>query len=85
MAWGTDEAERFGIALQRLRHERGLTQEQLAYAAGITKNQVQLLEAGRASGRKEEVGASNPRVKTLAGLAESLGLSLTQLLAEADL
>jgi transcriptional regulator with XRE-family HTH domain len=57
----------------------------LAYRAGITKNAIQLLEAGRPSGRKEAHGTSNPRFSTLAGIAEVLGLKVSALLAEADL
>lgn len=71
--------------MKRLRGAEGLTQEKLAYAAGLTKNQVQLIESGRASGRKDAEGPSNPRLSTLAGLAEALGVTVSELLAEAGL
>lgn len=83
--WTTQEAERFGLTLRRLRDEHDLTQENLAHKAGITKNQVQLLEGGRASGRKGEAGPSNPRISTLMGLATAFDMKISELLAEAAL
>lgn len=78
--WDEKSARRLGDVLRQLRNERGLSQESLAYQAGITKNQLQLIEAGRASGRKEEVGPSNPRMATLSGLADILGVTVADLL-----
>lgn len=80
MTWDDAGAKRLGDALRELRTRRGLTQEALAYQAGITKNQVQLIEAGRSSGRKDAVGQSNPRLSTLAGLAEVLEIDISELL-----
>lgn len=85
MSWSEAGAKQLGIALRRLREERGLSQEALAFRAGVTKNQVQLIEAGRSSGRKDATGPSNPRLSTLAGLAEVMGMSVSALLAEAGL
>ncbi|MFT3799448.1 helix-turn-helix domain-containing protein [Microbacterium sp.] len=85
MPWDDARARRFGAALRSLREERGLSQESLAFQAGVTKNQVQLIEGGRASGRRDAVGRSNPRLSTLAGLADVLGLEVSQLLARAGL
>ncbi|MBQ3358542.1 MAG: helix-turn-helix transcriptional regulator [Microbacterium sp.] len=81
--WDDKSARRLGATLRRLRNERGLSQESLAYQAGITKNQLQLIESGRASGRKEEVGPSNPRMATLSGLARVLGMTVAELCADA--
>lgn len=67
-----------------LREAAGLSQEAFAHEAGITKNQVQLLEGGRSSGRKEASGPSNPRMSTLDGIARALGLTVPQLLVKAD-
>lgn len=83
--WDEERANRLGVTLRRLRTARGLSQESLAYQAGITKNQLQLIESGRSSGRKESVGPSNPRMATLAGLAAILGVSVSDLLADANL
>lgn len=78
--WDDKKAKQLGSVLQKLRHENGLSQESLAYQAGITKNQLQLIEAGRSTGRKGEAGPSNPRMSTLAGLASVLGVTVTELL-----
>lgn len=83
--WDEQSAIRLGGTLRQLRTARGLSQEALAYQAGITKNQLQLIESGRASGRKEEVGPSNPRMATLSGLAHVLGISVAELFEDATL
>jgi len=83
--WDDKSARQLGATLRRLRNARELSQESLAYQAGITKNQLQLIEAGRASGRKEEVGPSNPRMATLSGLASVLGVSVADVCADAGL
>jgi transcriptional regulator with XRE-family HTH domain len=62
-----------------------MSQETLAFQAGVTKNQIQLIESGRASGRKDAAGPSNPRMSTLAGLAAVLGMSVSDMLNYADL
>lgn len=85
MPWSEPSAKLLGVTLRRLREERGLSQESLAFRAGITKNQVQLIEAGRSSGRRDATGPSNPRLSTLAGLAEVLGMDVSNLLSEAGL
>ncbi|MFT3860100.1 helix-turn-helix domain-containing protein [Micropruina sp.] len=85
MPWSEPSAKQLGATLRRLREERGLSQESLAFRAGITKNQLQLIEAGRSSGRRDATGSSNPRLSTLVGLAEVLGLSVSRMLADADL
>lgn len=83
--WNDEQAEQLGATLRRLRNENGLSQEALAYQAGITKNQLQLIEAGRSTGRKDGAGPSNPRMATLVGLAETLGVKVSALLDAADL
>lgn len=83
--WDDKKAKKLGAVLQQLRHSSGLSQESLAYQAGITKNQLQLIEAGRSTGRKEGAGPSNPRMATLTGLAEILGVSVAHLMTESDL
>ena len=83
--WNDSNAREFGFTLRRLREEHELSQETLAYRSGVTKNQIQLLESGRASGRKGETRASNPRMTTLSGIAQALGMSVSALLAEAGL
>lgn len=82
MAWDAETAHRFGRRINELRRSANLSQEGLAYRAGITKNQVQLIEVGRGSAR-ETGPISNPRMKTLFGLAEALGVTPTHLLETA--
>lgn len=85
MVWSNEEAKRLGATLRTVRKERGFSQEKLAFTAGITKNQMQLLEAGRASGRKGETGCSNPQTATIYGLAKALGLTVAELFERAGL
>ena len=59
----------FGMALRRLRQQRGLTQAQLASRAGCSKSQIS----------KYETGKGNPRIATVARLANSMGYSLSDL------
>jgi len=82
--WDEQSAKQFGSAVRRLREERGISQETLAFQAGITKNQIQLIEAGRRSGRKEDAGHSNPRMSTLVGIADVLQISSADLLFQAN-
>jgi len=85
MAWDEDHAKRLGAAIRRLRHERGLSQEAVAFPAGVTHNQFQLIENGKQSSRMGSVSPSNPRFATITGIAEVLGVSVAELLAEAGL
>ena len=85
MSWSEAGAKQLGVTLRQLRTKRGLSQEALAFRAGVTKNQVQLIEAGRASGRKDSIGPSNPRLSTLVGLAGVLDVPVSELLRDAGL
>lgn len=60
-------------ALRDGRARSGLTQEQLAHAAGISRNHLQLLERGVG-------GVANPRLATLYALADALGVRVVDLL-----
>ena len=67
--------------LRAHRVSRGISQEVLAQGARISKNRVQLLEAGRGSGWTiENPKPSNPRMTTVFGLAEALGVDPAELL-----
>lgn len=83
--WSQEKAAELGAVLRRRRMERGLSQESLAYQAGITKNQLQLIESARSTGRKDSPGPSNPRMATLVGLADVLQVSLADLMGDAGL
>ncbi len=78
-AWTAVDAESLGNELRTIRENKGLTQEQIAYAAGITRNHYALLEAGQSSSRKP--GEANPRISTLASIATALNVPLLDLLA----
>jgi transcriptional regulator with XRE-family HTH domain len=64
--------QRFGKQLQQLRTSRGLTQEQLAVAAGLSRTFVTRLELGQ----------HDPSLSTLVRLAKVLRVSVTELLGE---
>lgn len=88
--WDENMAKRLGEQIKMLRVQHGLSQESLAQRAGITKNQVQLIEAGRSTGRRTQsggetvVGPSNPKLATLVGLALVFEKSVAEILADAN-
>lgn len=74
-------AQAFGHRVRLLREERGLTQEELAQAAGISRNQLQNIENSRnnvrdAQGRQ---GRGNPRLDTVWSLAGALQVEVADL------
>jgi transcriptional regulator with XRE-family HTH domain len=64
--------QRFGKQLQRLRTRRGLTQEQLAVTAGLSRTFLTRLELGQ----------HDPSLSTLVRLGKALKVSVTELLGE---
>jgi transcriptional regulator with XRE-family HTH domain len=64
--------QRFGKRLQRLRTSRGLTQEQLAVTAGLSRTFLTRLELGQ----------HDPSLSTLVRVAKALKVSVTELLGE---
>ncbi len=66
----------FGIALQRARHQLGMTQEEVAYASGLTRSHYQQLEKGLS---RPGVPA-NPSMLTLTALAHTLQLDPAELI-----
>lgn len=78
MEWDERTARVFGEEVRSLRRASKLSQEELGRCVGISKNQIQLIEAGRQSGR-EAGRPSNPRASTLLGIAKALGLPISQL------
>lgn len=85
LVWNHAAAQALGKIVRELRVTQGLSQERLAHEAGITKNQLQLIEAGRSSGRKVAVGPSNPQMSTLVGLAGALDTSVADILTRAEI
>ncbi len=79
MVWNKSRSRAFGERVRELRLAAGMSQESLAHEAGISKNQMQLIEAGR--GSASEAGPpSNPRMTTLYGLAAALDVPPQELL-----
>lgn len=72
-------ARALGQRLQALRLDQGLSQEQVAHGAGISRNQYQLLEAGLSDRAKQR--PVNPRLSTLSGVARVYGLTTSALIA----
>lgn len=64
-----------GIELQRRRIAAGLTQEDLAHSAGLTRSHYQQLEKGVWRAGKP----ANPSLRTLVGLAQALEISVGDL------
>jgi len=73
-----DYARRLGIELNRTRHRAGLTQEKLAYAAGLTRYHYQQLEKGESRPDKP----ANPSLRNILALAQALGVTLEELLPD---
>src|SRR6218665_238585 len=65
-----------GVELQRRRLDAGLTQEQLAHRAGLTRTHYQQVERGY--WKKNE--PANPSLKLLVRIAQALGVEVTELL-----
>lgn len=63
-----------GKAVRALREKRGVTQEALAYEAGVTTGTLSLIERGQ----------SNPAWGTVKGIAKTLGVSMGELAKLAD-
>lgn len=64
-------SEAFGAVIRARREELGLTQDELAHEAKVTRNHVSLLERGHRS----------PTLSTMKRLADALGQTLVELLS----
>lgn len=79
--WDDISAE-FGDRLRQLRVSRDMTQEELAEASGLSRNQIQNLEAARKNrGRVEQTAANkgNPTLETMWALSRALDIEVTYL------
>ncbi|WP_194846652.1 helix-turn-helix domain-containing protein [Mumia zhuanghuii] len=78
-----ERAREFGERVRALRKAAGMTQEQLARATGLSRNQVQNIELSRNNARDESgklsPGVGNPRFDTIWALAEALGVEAADL------
>jgi transcriptional regulator with XRE-family HTH domain len=64
----------FGALLKRLREERKITQEALAFDAGITVSALSRIERGR----------NDPGWTTVNSIAKALGVSLMELVSDVE-
>jgi transcriptional regulator with XRE-family HTH domain len=64
--------------IQRLRVARGLSQENVAYAAGISRYTFQKLEKGESAPNR----AANPSLRNVMAVAQVLGTTVDALLPE---
>jgi transcriptional regulator with XRE-family HTH domain len=64
----------FAALLKRLREERKITQEQLAFEAGITASALSRIERG----------LNDPGWTTVNHIAKAMGITLVELVAEID-
>ncbi len=71
-------AAAIGVNLHRFRIARGLSQEHLAHLAGISAYTYQKFEKGES----KPGTPMNPRLFTLLGLADALGVTLGDLIPE---
>lgn len=69
------ESNTIGAHLRQARHERGLTREQLAERAGVSRDIIAKLEQGI---------RESARITTLARLANALGITLSALLGRRE-
>jgi transcriptional regulator with XRE-family HTH domain len=63
-----------GEALRRLREERGMAQEEVAFAAGLSTNAISRIERG----------LNSPLLVTVKQIAEALDMSLGEFVAELE-
>lgn len=69
-----DPDKRFGKMVEHIRKEKGLSQEELAFCAGISRSYMGVIERGEKS----------PSIDTIAKVAKGLGVSLGDLFASGD-
>jgi transcriptional regulator with XRE-family HTH domain len=67
-----DRRAKLGIKVRQLRHGKGLTQEELAFAAEIDLTYVGGIERGR----------RNPSLSVMGRIADALGVSLRDLVPD---
>ncbi len=74
-AW-SDYAGQLATNLQRLRLERGLSQEDVAYRSGLTRYTYQKYEKGES----KPGTPANPTIRTLLAMSQALDVDLTEIL-----
>lgn len=74
MGISIEPAEVFGKVLRELRLEKGLTQEQLGFEAGIRRTFVSVLE----------LGEQQPSLSTILKLSKALGVQASELIGKVE-
>jgi transcriptional regulator with XRE-family HTH domain len=64
-----------GSAIRRCRRERGISQEELAHRSEIDRSYMSSIERG----------GQNPGIVSVARIAQAMEMTLTELMAEAEL
>jgi len=64
----------FGMALKKIRQEKGLSQEAMAASSGLHRTYISLLERG----------IKSPSLTTLDRLSQALGISLGQFIGSIE-
>lgn len=64
----------FGAHIRHLRHQRGLSQEEVAHSAGIHVTYLSGIERGR----------RNPSLRNIRRIAQAIGVPLSELFAFED-
>ena len=72
-------AQRLATALRRAREDAGLSQEQVAYRAGLTRYTYQKYEKGESRPGRP----ANPTLRTVLAISQVLGIPLDILIPEA--
>jgi len=70
----SDAHAAFGRAIRDLRRDRGISQEQLGYESGLHRTYVGGIERGE----------RNPSLANILRIADALGVSASQLLAQTE-
>lgn len=78
LAWTAEDARLLGDRIREHRRRQQLTQEQVAFAAGLTRAHYALLEAGQSSSRRPGTYAA-PKITTIAAIAAVLDVPMTEL------
>ncbi len=68
------ELVKFGLHLQKIRKEQGVSQEQFAFSSGLSRSYVSDVERG----------VRNPTVKTLLTIKRTLGIKMSDLFSWVD-
>lgn len=76
-SWGA-YAQRLATALRRAREASGLSQEDVAYRAGLTRYTYQKYEKGES----RPGSPANPTLRTILAISQVLGTSLGELLPD---